>query len=159
MEVHSEDKSLAPPEASESESQPAGRSWIRTPWIWFVILGIALGLAAFVWWSGSGTTAVVNESMPRTASDHSPGSEVMLYLQGRSSVTVAVDEKALDEMISAISTRGDDLNTLLQSGKVFDVPNKTRARIVEASFAKLRVRILEGDKMMHEVWVPERWVR
>ena len=83
----------------------------------------------------------------------------MIYLQGRSSVTVAVDEKALDELISAISTRGDDLDRLLQSGRVFVVPNKTRARIIETSFNKLKVRILEGDKVMHEVWVPERWVR
>lgn len=72
---------------------------------------------------------------------------------------VAVDEKALDELISAISTRGDDAQTLIQSGRVFTVPNKTRVRIIEASFAKLRVRIIEGDKIMVEVWVPERWVR
>ena len=163
MEVRNEDTSLAPPAGeSGSEDQRPGQSRIRKPWIWFAILGVALALAAMVsivWWSGSGTTTVVDESIPRTASDHSPGWEVTIYLQGRNSVTVAVDEKALDELISAMSMRGDGLDRLLQSGRVFDVPNKTRARIIEASSSKLKVRILEGDKMMHEVWVPERWVR
>ena len=82
----------------------------------------------------------------------------MLYLPGRDSVMVAVDEKALDELISAMSARGDEQG-LIQAGRVIAVPNNTRVRIIEASFAKLKVRILEGDNVMFEVWVPERWVR
>ena len=69
------------------------------------------------------------------------------------------DENSLDELINAIGTRGDEVQTLIKSGRVFTVPNKTRVRIIEADFAKLKVRIIEGDKIMAEVWVPERWVR
>jgi hypothetical protein len=32
-------------------------------------------------------------------------------------------------------------------------------RIEEAKFAKLKVRFIEGKKVMTEAWVPERWVR
>jgi len=72
---------------------------------------------------------------------------------------VAVDENTLDELINAMSTRGDEVQNLIRSGRVLTVPNKTRARIIEANFAKLKVRIIEGNKIMSEVWVPERWVR
>lgn len=109
--------------------------------------------------SSRDTGVGADESISRSASDHSPGSEATLYLPSRPSVMVAVDEKALDELVNAISARGDDAQTLIQSGKVFTVPNKTRVRILDASFAKMRVRILEGEKTMFEVWVPERWVR
>lgn len=128
-----------------------------------MLLGLAVAILAIVsiimMRPESGTSAGGDESISRTASDHSPGSEVSLYVQGRESVMAAVDEKALDELISAISTRGDDAQTLIQSGRVLTVPNKTRVRILEANFAKLKVRIIEGDKIMFEVWVPERWVR
>lgn len=164
MEVSEEERQrLAQDGETLTEVQPNQESWIRRRWTWLVLLGLAVAILAIVsiimMRPGSGAGAGGEGSISRTASDHSPGSEVTLYLQGRESVMVAVDEKALDELISAISTRGDDAQTLIQSGRVFTVPNKTRVRIIEASFAKLRVRIIEGDKIMFEVWVPERWVR
>ena len=142
-------------------AQPATQS-IGKPWVWLAIVGVAVILAAFLWIvyrPDSGTRPVVDESAPRSAIDHSPGSEVTIYVQGRNSLTVAVDEKAFDEMVDAISARGDRLDKLLQSGRVFTVANKTRARIIEASHSKLKVRIIEGEKVMQEVWVPEPWVR
>lgn len=164
MEVSEEERQrLAQDGETLTEVQPNQESWVRRRWTWLVLLGLTVAILAIVsiimMRPDSGTSAGGDGSISRTASDHSPGSEVTLYLQGRESVMVAVDEKALDELISAISTRGDDAQTLIQSGRVFTVPNKTRVRIIEASFAKLRVRIIEGDRIMFEVWVPERWVR
>ena len=154
MEVPSKDSDVA-------TAQPAKQS-IRKPWLWLVIVGVAVLVAAVFWIvtrPDSSARVVVDEAAPRSAIDHSPGSEVTIYVQGRNFLTVAVDERAFDEMVNAISARGDSLDRLLQSGKVFTVPNKTRARIIEASFGKLKVRIIEGDKVMQEVWVPEPWVR
>jgi len=164
MEVSEEERQrLAQDGETLTEVQPNQGSWIRRRWTWLVLLGLAVAILAIVsiimMRPDSGTSAGGDGSISRTASDHSPGSEVSLYVQGRESVMVAVDEKALDELISAISTRGDDAQTLIQSGRVLTVPNKTRVRILEANFAKLKVRIIEGDKIMFEVWVPERWVR
>ena len=138
------------------------KSWVKRRGTWLILLGLVLaivGIVSVIMRSGSGTRAGGEGSITRTASDHSPGSEITLYVEGRSSVMVAVDEKALDELINAISTRGDDVQILIKSGRVFTVPNKTRVRIIEADFARLKVRIIEGDKIMAEVWVPERWVR
>jgi hypothetical protein len=164
MEVSEEERQrLAQDGETLTEVQPNQESWIRRRWTWLVLLGLAVAILAIVsiimMRPDSGTSAGGDGSISRTASDHSPGSEVTLYLQGRESVMVAVDEKALDELISAISTKGDQAQALIQSGSVFSVPNKTRVRIIEADFAKLKVRIIEGDKTMLEVWVPERWVR
>jgi hypothetical protein len=164
MEVPEDDKHLPTQQRqTSSEVQPNDKSGIRNKSAWLIILGVALAIIAIVaiivMRSGSGSETEGSGSISQTSSDHSPGSEVILYIEGRDSVMAAVDEGTLDELISALSTRGSEAQDLIQSGRVITVPNKTRVRIVEAGFAKLKVRIIEGDKIMHEVWVPERWVR
>jgi hypothetical protein len=159
---HEEKQRLAQDKEALTGVEQKKESWVKRRRTWLILLGLVLaivGIVSVIMRSGSGTRAGGDGSISRTASDHSPGSEITIYVQGRSSVMVAVDEKALDELINAISTRGDEVQTLIQSGRVFTVPNKTRVRIIEADFAKLKVRIIEGDKIMSEVWVPERWVR
>jgi hypothetical protein len=164
MEVSEEERQrLAQDGETWRGVQPIRKSWIGKRWTWLILLGLTGVILAVVlavtMRPGSGTSVGRDGSTNRIASEHSPGSEVTLYVQGRESVMVAVDEKALDELIGAMSTRGDEAQTLIQSGRVFTVPNKTRVRIIEAAFAKLKVRIIEGDRIMFEVWVPERWVR
>jgi hypothetical protein len=128
-----------------------------------LILGGALAILAIVAIivsrSGLGGPSEAARSGSQLSTDHSPGSEVALYIQGRDSVMAAADEKTLDELIAALSTRGNEVQALIQSGRVITVPNNTRVRVIEMGFAKLKVRIIEGDKLMHEVWVPERWVK
>jgi hypothetical protein len=163
MEIsQEEEQQQAQDEEALAAVEHKKKPWVKRRWTWLILLGLVLaivGIVSVMRRSGSGTRAGGDGSTSRTASDHSPGSEINLYVEGRSSVMVAVDEKALDELINAISTRGDEVQTLIKSGRVISVPNKTRVRIIEADFAKLKVRIIEGDKIMTEVWVPERWVR
>ena len=85
--------------------------------------------------------------------------EARLFVQGRDSMPVAADEKTLDELTTALGSRDGRLESLIASGKVFTVANNTRIRIMETGFAKTRIRVLEGDKMMQEGWVSERWIR
>ena len=162
MEISNEEEQrLAQDKEALTGDEHKKKSWLKRRWTWLILLGAVLvvGIVSVIMRSGSGTRPGGDGAVSRAASDHSPGSEIILYVEGRSSVMVAVDEKALDELINAISTRGDEAQTLIKSGRVFTVPNKTRARIIEANFAKLKVRIIEGNKIMSEVWVPERWVR
>jgi hypothetical protein len=163
MEIsHEEEQQQAHDEEALTGVEQKKKSWLRRRWIWLILLGVVLviiGIVSVIIRSGSGTRPGRDGAVSRAASDHSPGSEIILYVEGRSSVMVAVDEKTLDELINAMSTRGDEVQTLINSGRVFTVPNKTRVRIIEANFAKLKVRIIEGNKIMSEVWVPERWVR
>jgi hypothetical protein len=163
MEISNEEKQRqAQDEKALTGGEHKKKSWVKRRWTWLILLGVLLvivGIVSVIMRSGSGTRPGGDGAVSRTASDHSPGSEIILYVEGRSSVMVAVDEQTLDELINAISTRGDEAQTLIKSGRVFTVPNKTRARIIEANFAKLKVRIIEGNKIMSEVWVPERWVR
>ena len=102
----------------------------------------------------------VNNSNTATkvSNDHSPGSEVVLYLPDRKSVMVAVDEQSLDELVTALANT-NRVEQLVDAGRVFSVPNNTKVRVVEANFTKLKVRFLEGRLVMTEAWVPEPWVR
>jgi hypothetical protein len=120
---------------------------------WFIIRGRPL--------SGhdgtSGTTAPTNAT-GRT--NVGVGSEVRLHVEGLTSIPVAVDERALDELMNALPAGNtENVDELIQSGRVFQVDNDTSVRIVELGFAKIKVRVIEGSLVMFEGWVSERWVR
>lgn len=88
------------------------------------------------------------------------GSEAMLHVEGLDSVPVAVDERALEELIQGISGKDETkVENLVRSGKSFKVEDKTKVRILEIGTAKIKVRISEGKDIMKEAWVPERWIR
>ena len=101
-----------------------------------------------------------NSSIDIQASERSVGSDARLFLEGRNSIMVSVDEKAFSELINALSSDGDGgVERLIESGRVFTVPNNTRVRILEIATAKNKVRIIEGDQIMQEGWVHELWIR
>lgn len=154
MEIESEDH----PQSS-TEVEPATKSRIKKKTVWVGIICLVLAvIAVVVIVARRGEPNAERGELAGRVSDRSPGSEALIYVQGRDSLLVAADERALDELMSEISNRGD-AQSLIQAGRVFAVPSKTRVRIVESGFAKMKVRILEGEKIMQEVWVPERWVR
>jgi hypothetical protein len=101
-----------------------------------------------------------NSSIDTQASDRSVGSDARLFIEGRNSIMVSVDEKAFTDLINALSSNGDGgIERLIESGRVFTVPNNTRVRILEIASAKNKVRIIEGDRIMQEGWVHELWIR
>jgi hypothetical protein len=147
--------------ASASPQSPT-KFFRGKPWIWLVLLLLAISTAVVLLLiKGGGSAENSDEARIEngSATEHSPGSEVLLYLPGRSTVMVAIDEKSLDELVAALASRGDEVQALVDSGKVFTVPNNTRVRIVDVNFAKLKVRFVEGKRVMTEAWVPERWIR
>ena len=164
MEVSEEERhQLIQNGETSTEVRPTQESAPRRKSTWLLILAAIIAIIAIVaiimMRSGTGGRSEGGGSTRLTSNDHSPGSEVELYIPGRDTAMAAVDERTLDELIVALSTRSNDAQALIQSGKVITVPNNTRVRIIETGFAKLKVRIIEGDKLMHEVWVPERWVK
>jgi hypothetical protein len=143
-------------ESGGTDLPPSKRA--KGKWIALILVGLLIvgaGIAFVFVRSGSKETS---DSLHRTRAPQTIGGEVRLYIKGRDTVMVAADEKALDELITAISSPPDALQDLIQSGKVFTVPNDTRARIVAIGFGKTKVRIIEGDKILTEGWVPEWWV-
>jgi hypothetical protein len=109
--------------------------------------------------SGGGPEASKNGSNANETSERAIGSDARLYLEGRNSIMVAVDEKAFSDLINALSSGGEGVDGLIQSQKVFTVPNNTRVRILEIATSKNKVRITEGDRIMQEGWVHELWIR
>ncbi|MFY9609843.1 MAG: 6-pyruvoyl-tetrahydropterin synthase-related protein, partial [Blastocatellia bacterium] len=111
--------------------------------------------------SGSGVTqgSSGSENTMRGTSG-GVGSETRLYIKGQMWVPVAVDEKTLDELIDALSTRKtDNLETLADSRRMFRVDNDTRIRILEIGSGKVKVRVVEGPHVTMDGWIYERWVR
>jgi hypothetical protein len=148
-------------ELSIDENKSPNKS-SRGKWIWLslVIVAVAAAVAlAIIKPGASHKTGDQAGTDIKASNDHSPGSEVFLYIEGRKSIMVAVDEQSLDELIGALADKGDKVQALVDSGKVFTVPINTRVRVEESKFAKLKVRFIEGKRVMTEAWVPERWVR
>lgn len=101
-----------------------------------------------------------NSPIDTQASDRSIGSDARLFIEGRNSIMVSVDERAFTDLITVLSSNGDGgVERLIESGRVFTVPNNTRVRILEIASAKNKVRIIEGDRIMQEGWVHELWIR
>src|SRR5262249_46088906 len=151
-----ENRQFAETEVSLAHQQSSNSSWIRRNWVWMALLLLAVvTVAALSVIKPSNSAKDVDD--PNTASkdsnDHSPGSVVVLYLQDRKSVMVAVDEQSLDELVTALANT-NRVEQLVDAGRVFSVPNNTKVRVVEANFTKLKVRFLEGRWVMTEAWVP-----
>jgi hypothetical protein len=156
------DHQFAKTEESLASHQSFIRSSLGVKWIWLVLLVLAVATVlalALIRRSNSARNTDEASIANRSSNDHSPGSEVFLYLPGRSTVMVAVDEQSLDELIGALAERGEAVQVLVDSGKVLTVPNNTKVRVVDVNFAKIKVRFLEGKRVMTEAWVPERWIR
>jgi hypothetical protein len=63
-------------------------------------------------------------------------------------------------MVAALSTVDDNrLQSLVDSGRVFTVLNNTKVRVLESELGKVKVRVLEGESVVMEGWVPDRWIR
>jgi 6-pyruvoyl-tetrahydropterin synthase related domain len=108
--------------------------------------------------SNSGKTETTS-STPGQNEPKAAGS-TQLYLPGKESVEVGVDQNAVGELIAAMSTNNKAaLDSLVESGRVLRINNSTRVQVMENTAGQARVRILEGNYIMREGWVPERWIR
>lgn len=147
------------------ERRPGNPRWAIRRVRSLLVIGLLVlisGIAIVVKWTASretfqppsfaGANISPNPSM-------SVGEEVRLYIRDRNLIMVAADERSLDDLIRAIGARNDEVQELTDTGRVFTVANGTRARIVETGFGRLKVRIIEGDKIMSEGWIPELWVK
>jgi hypothetical protein len=108
----------------------------------------------------SGSLPASSGASAKEGESATSGSEASLHIDGVPSILVALDERALDELTSALPARDNSkVDALVQSGQVLRVANDTRVRVLASGSGKTRVRILQGEHSMAEGWVPEEWVR
>ncbi|HYP25656.1 MAG TPA: 6-pyruvoyl-tetrahydropterin synthase-related protein [Blastocatellia bacterium] len=75
-------------------------------------------------------------------------------------VAVASDERSFDELIAALSSQDRArLQTLIESGRAFNVSNNVRVNILGGSGSKVKVLLLEGERADTEAWVLDRWIQ
>ncbi len=104
--------------------------------------------------------SILSNNAPTQSGAMSIGSEARLQIQGLDSILVSSDDNALHELMDALPKRDESaIEKLVQSGKVFRVPNGTKVRILEFGSSKTKVRIIEGNHLLLDGWVPERWVK
>jgi hypothetical protein len=90
----------------------------------------------------------------------SVGSEARLYVEGLDSIPIAADEPALGELMTALAKKDSSrIDDLADSERVFRVLRNTRVRVLQMGAGKTRVRVSEGEHVMSEGWVLDRWIR
>ncbi|MEW6125712.1 MAG: 6-pyruvoyl-tetrahydropterin synthase-related protein [Acidobacteriota bacterium] len=100
-----------------------------------------------------------NPTAPVTSEALTLGAETRLRIPRGDWVWVATTDQALNELMNALPANDTArIEMLVQSGQVLRVANHTKVRILEFDAAKTRIRILEGDHLTQEGWVPERWL-
>jgi len=86
---------------------------------------------------GGGIQAAVNSTPTQVA-----GARARLFKADASAIPVAVDEKALEELVRAATTIDDDgLRHLISSGRVFSVPNNTDVIVLDSRTLTTKVLI------------------
>ena len=151
--------------AEESDSQYAdGRSSRkqkrgRLVSIGLLVLVAVVALLVMSRFLGSGARPTETAPATPTRSGIVPGGEITLQVPGLPSIMVAADESALIELTGALAA-GDQnkVESLIESQAVHRVPNGTKVRVLEAATGKVKVRILEGNSVLKEGWVSERWI-
>lgn len=73
---------------------------------------------------------------------------------------MAVSEQALEELIKAFVAKDKyGQAELMIQGKWFPVENNTKVLVIDRSFARRKVRILEGKHKGRAGWVPMEFVK
>ncbi len=90
---------------------------------------------------------------------YSVGDNVRIYESGLTTITVAVDGSAWDDLNEAFAAEDYiGLAALLASGRTFTVQNGTRALVLDKGFTKTKVRVLEGANAGRTGYVEREWV-
>jgi hypothetical protein len=81
-------------------------------------------------------------------------------MPGGGTIPVAVDETSFDALVKS-SVKGDSYGVaeLVAAGKVFGVDGPVRVLLLDSTFTKCKVRILEGPQTGRAGWVPTEWVK
>ena len=125
-----------------------------------IALAIVVGTAIIVIATRRSNPGNTVRQLPVAGGAQGVDSDAHLYLAGRDSVMMALDEKALGEMLSALSISDQPaLDALIESGRVLNTTNNTRVRVLQTMTGRRKVRILEGPHILAEGWVLEGWLR
>jgi hypothetical protein len=127
-----------------------------------VASALLIGAVLLLWLSGGGRSApaVGNNLSVKTQTSVASNAEKVLHIDGATTVIAAADERALDELMNALASRNNsEVDSLVESGRAFRLPNDTTVRILQFGGGKTKVRILQGEHLMTEVWAPERWIK
>ena len=133
---------------------------------WILLIGIVVVVLAVAW---SSIEEAYNNDAPMSASaPASPptprsvpvGSEGRLSNNGAPKVPISIDEAAAKEWVKA-EVANDQMGRagLLMADRVFGVPNNTRVLVIDRTFSRSQVRILEGEFAGRSGWVAYEWVK
>jgi hypothetical protein len=120
-----------------------------------IAIGLIIGAITFL-------TSRTSSKSTTSSSFSSPriGLEARLYVEGAQSVYIAIDEKAFDEFTDAgIAKDKIGIANLIMTGRIFSVDNNTKALVIDKTFTKTKVRVLEGKNIGMAGWVAHKFVK
>lgn len=86
------------------------------------------------------------------------GTEARILVSDKEAL-IAVDEKALDELMKSFAAKDwQGVVELNVSGRVFPVPSHTKVLIIDQSFGKRKIRIDEGKQSGKTGWLPMEYL-
>lgn len=81
-----------------------------------------------------------------------------LHLKSGDAVIVARTEEDCEEFDNSITARNDEaFGLLLNSGRIFHVPDGTHVSVISRGSSRSKIRLLSGDHAGEAVWV-ENWM-
>jgi len=123
----------------------------------FVLFIILFALIGVVFDSGEPTPASSPTPAPakEEVSDNLKIGEEGRLVSDLDEITVAIDEKALDDFIdAAIAKDTIGYTQMLNSGQLFLVPKNTKVLVLDNKLFTTKIRILEGEHYGKSGWVP-----
>ncbi len=98
-------------------------------------------------------------SMPSSSSSTSVGSDIVLRVNS-GDVVVCASKDAYDEFQKlAVAEDYVGMAQMEAAGRLFRVPNGTKARVIDTAFEKREVRIMDGEHTGRSGWVTSSLVQ
>ena len=146
------------PAAPAAAADPAAGS--RRTRTLLVLAVIAAAMGALLWWLGGNREEGFGSSLFAAEKQRTQIGE--LRFNGESTVPVALDREAFDELAAAADSADPaDLRAFRASPRCLSLPAGTRVRVLERRKydPEARVRVLDGPQSSRIVWVPISWVK
>ena len=148
------------PQAAAPVAVPDPAAGSRRTRTLLVLAVIAAALGALLWWLGGNREEGFGSSLFAAEKQRTQIGE--LRFNGESTVPVALDREAFDELAAAADSADPaDLRAFRASPRCLSLPAGTRVRVLERRKydPEARVRILDGPQSSRIVWVPISWVK
>ena len=98
--------------------------------------------------------------VPSSQSTLVAGNVATIYVPNAKAVLLAVDETALTQLTKAANRKDYEwVASLLLKGKLFEVDQRAKVRVIESGFLKCKVEVISGKNSGETGWIAREFLR